>query len=304
MDTLNLVSTGWGQNYLVHNLAEQSGYFAEQDLEVIRDPQDPWEDLLDKLADGTADVALGGLWVPAMLHGSDRDLVCVGQLNGRYAQEVVLRTPVEGFTLPDLRGKTIVVPGAGGTAGYTFLAGVMKEAGVDPRDCRFVRDLSTELLTECFESGLGDAILVDLYTAASLQARGAGAMSYNLARLGGPVPNSVYYVRRDRVEELSDRVGRMLIGVQRAMDRVMSEKVPELLSIGTQVLPHADPAVLEPVIDYLLATQTWESTRITRESYERWIAFQHDVPLFRDPIPYEDLVDVTAMDMATELEPA
>lgn len=304
MDKIVLVSTGWGQNYLAHNVAEKSGYFAEQSLEVVRNPQDPWEGLLTELAEGTADVALGGLWVPAMYHGSGRDLVCVGQLNGRYAQEVVTREPVADFALPWLRGKTIVVPGLGGTAGYTFLAGVLKEAGVDPRDCRFVRDLSYEMLTECYESGLGDAYLTDLYTAATLQHKGTGVMSYNLANLGGPVPNSVYYVRRDRVDELSEPVGRMLRGVQKAMDELMARQVPNLLEIATQVLPDRDPEILSGVLEYLLGTKTWESTRITRAAYDRWIEFQYDVPLLPAPIPYEDLVDTRAMDAATPPETA
>ena len=158
------------------------------------------------------------------------------------------------------------------------------------------------MLVECYEAGLGDAILVDLYTAHSLQARGSGVMSDNLTKLAGPVPNSVYYCRRDRVDELSDRIGRMLIGVQKAMDQVMTTTVPNLLEVGTQTLPPRDPEVLKSVIDYLLDTKTWESTRIPRQSYERWVAFQHDVPLLPEVIPFEDLIDTRARDMATPPE--
>ncbi|MFE7707267.1 ABC transporter substrate-binding protein [Streptomyces sp. NPDC057486] len=298
MDQLTVTSTGWNPNYLPQNVAEDAGLFAEQGLQVIRRPQDPWENVLTDLASGEADVALGGLWVPAMYHGTARDLVAVGQLNGRYAQAVVTRARLGEFDWSWLRGKTMVVPGAGGTAGYTFTAGLMREAGVDPSATRFVRDLSTEMLTELFESGLGDALLANLVTAADLQHRGVGVMSLLLADVGGPIPNSVYYVRRDRLDELSDRLGRFLTAVQGAMNRLVNTQADDLTKLALTLFPDIDPAVLRTVTGHLLSTRTWESVRIDRPAYDRWISFQHDVPLLRAPIPYDDLVDTQAMDVA------
>ncbi|MFE4422051.1 ABC transporter substrate-binding protein [Streptomyces sp. NPDC056817] len=293
-----MTSTGWNPNYLPQNVAEDTGLFAEQGLQVIRRPQDPWEGVLTDLASGEADVALGGLWVPAMYHGTARDLVAVGQLNGRYAQAIVTRAGSGEFDWSWLRGKTMVVPGAGGTAGYTFIAGLMREAGVDPAATRFVRDLSTEMLTELFEGGLGDALLANLVTGADLQHRGVGVMSLLLADVGGPIPNSVYYVRRDRLDELSDRLGRFLTAVQGAMNQLVNTQADDLTKLALTLFPDVDPAVLRTVTGHLLSTRTWESVRIDRAAYDRWIAFQYDVPLLRAPIPYDGLVDTRAMDVA------
>ncbi len=82
------------------------------------------------LADGSADVALGGLWVPAMYAGNGRDFVAVAQLNDRFPMAIVTRDPVEDFTLSWLLGKTVLAPGQGGGAPGEFTRGLMREAGL------------------------------------------------------------------------------------------------------------------------------------------------------------------------------
>ena len=105
---------------------------------------------------GSADVALGGLWVPAMYAHRGRDFVAFAQLNDRFPMAIVTREPVEDFSWSWLAGRTLLVPGQGGTAPYEFTAGLMRRAGADPARTRFARDLSTPMLTELFVNGLGE----------------------------------------------------------------------------------------------------------------------------------------------------
>src|SRR6516165_8479178 len=157
MDRLRIAATSHAINYLPEYHASASGAFARRGLEVTATAHDPWTGVLADLATGTADVALGGIWVPAMYAGMGRDLVAVGQLNARFPQVIVTREPVEDFQWSSLTGRTVLAPGAGGTAPYEFTAGVMREHGVDPSAVKFVRDLSRAMLCELFERGLGDA---------------------------------------------------------------------------------------------------------------------------------------------------
>lgn len=296
MEKFVVTSTGWGPNYLPQNVAEHLGFFKQAGLQVVRRPQSPWEGVLDDVASGEADVALGGLWVPAMYHGIARDLVCVGQLNGRYAQALLTRTPLDSFEWSWLRGRTVVVPGAGGTAGYTFFTGLMREHGVDPAQTRYVRDLTNKMLAELFVGGLGDAFLTDLATAFKLEQEGKASIVCRLADEGGPVPNSVYYARRDRLDDIEGRLKLFLTAVQRAMDQLKDMAIGELTDVAAAILPHIDRPVLEAAITHVRSTRTWESVRIDRDAYDRWIRFQHAVPIIRSLIPYDDLVDTRGMD--------
>ena len=116
-----------------------------------------------------------------MYAGRGRDLVAVGQLNARFPMVIVTREPVEDFDWSWLTGRTVLVPGAGGTAPYEFTAGLMREHGADPARRRFVRDLSTDMLAELFQQGLGDAMVADLATARCGCATGRGHLACHLA---------------------------------------------------------------------------------------------------------------------------
>jgi len=297
MDQLRITATAHGLNYLPEYHAKSTGQFAQLGLDVTAVARDPWTGVLDDLASGAADVALGGLWGPAMYAGRARNLVVVGQLNGRFPMAVVTREAVTGFEWTWMRRKTVLVPGAGGLAPYTFTEGLMKEAGVDPAESRFIRDLSTAMLAELFETGLGDAIVVDLLTATELHLRGAGSVACRLADAGGPMPNSVYYVRRDRLAELGDRLVRMLVGVRTSMAELTSGQA-DTSSLVTKEFPAASPAALTKATAELSGSGTWCGIRIEPRACERWVAILTDAGLVNRDVPYAELVDVTAINQA------
>ena len=55
--------------------------------------KDPWTGVIEDLESGAADLALGGLWVPAMYAGSPRELTVVCQLNHQFPMAILLRHP-------------------------------------------------------------------------------------------------------------------------------------------------------------------------------------------------------------------
>lgn len=300
-DSLRISATAHGINYLPEYYARASGGFAEVGLTVEAKPCDPWTGVLDDLADGTADLALGGLWVPAMYAGMGRDLVVVGQLNARFPMVLVTREPVEGFEWAWMRGRTVLVPGAGGTAPYEFTAGLMREAGVDPAATRFGRDLPADMLAELFANGLGDALVADMLTAATLQHRGVGFMTCKLAEVGGLMPNSVYYARRDSLESLDARLGRFLTAVSRAMAELTSGTV-DTASLLDAEWPDAEPVVLRDATAELSANGTWSGVRVDPAACDRWVSMLRKAGLVNRDVPYAELVDTSALDTAELLE--
>ena len=146
--------------------------------------------MIEDLESGAADLALGGLWVPAMYAGSSRELTVVCQLNHQFPMGILLRDPRSDFQLSDLVGKTLLAPGAGGSAPYAFTAGLIRESGTDPTTVRFVRDLSTGMLVELYQAGLGDGMIADLGTATELEAADSGSIVYRHLDSGGLMPTA------------------------------------------------------------------------------------------------------------------
>ncbi|MGH3645312.1 MAG: ABC transporter substrate-binding protein, partial [Mycobacterium sp.] len=228
MLTLNISATAHGLNYLPEYYADHLGLFADRDLLVTATAKDPWTGVLDDLDSGAADVALGGLWVPAMYAGTPRKLSVFAQVNHQFPKALVTRTPLPDFAWSDLVGQTVLAPGIGGSAPYAFTAGLVRESGVDPASITWLRDLSTPMFVELFEAGLGDAIVLDHTNAEAMQHRGTGFLANDYAVTGGLGPNSVYYCRTDRVEELLDRLVRFTSALGESMQLMKSVTVAEL----------------------------------------------------------------------------
>ena len=293
MGVLRISATAHGVNYLPQYHAARADLFAGRGLEVQAQARDPWTGVLEDLADDRADVALGGLWVPMMFAGRGRDLVAVGQLNARFPMVVVTREPVDGFTWSWFKGRTVLVPGAGGTAPYEFTAGLMRESGADPAETRFVRDLSSDLLAELFRCGLGDAMIADLMTSLRLRECGAGHLACHLAEIGGAMPNSVYYVRRSRLPELHDRLVGLLGGVRDAMHTLVGAEADSALL--SQEWPEIPVDVLTEAAGILATNGTWSSIRIDPDACLRWLGMLHERGL-APTARYDDLVDTAALD--------
>ena len=295
METLRIAATANGVNYLPEYLAGSAGLFADAGLEVEATPKDPWTGVIDDLESGAADLALGGLWVPAMYAGSSRELTVVCQLNHQFPMGILLRDPKPDFQLSDLVGKSLLAPGAGGSAPYAFTSGLIRESGIDPTTVRFVRDLSTGMLVELYQAGLGDGIIADLGTATELQAAGFGEIVFRHLDSGGLMPNSVYYCQTSRVEELRERITTFTGCIAEAM-RMTKDLDPALLdTILAERWPTKDRALMRSVVDTLAASEVWQTVAIDPDASDRWMRILTEEGMVSAPPAYEQLADDTFM---------
>lgn len=277
MDTLKISATANGLNYLPEYVADQGGLFAERGLQVTTRACDPWTGVLDDIESGAADLALGGLWVPAMYAGTPRKLSVVGQLNHMFPMTIVSRTGTAPITLDQLAGKVVLAPGAGGSAPYEFTAGLIREAGFDVSKTRFVRDLSTAMLIELYQGGLGDAIILDLVSAEELVAAGGGTIVFRHLQSGGVMPNSVYYCLTERVAELSDRIDRFMDGIAAAMTKITSHDADtEIEAVLAARWPDKDAVLLRRAADEMTAGGVWDSAVVDSDASDRWMKILFD----------------------------
>jgi NitT/TauT family transport system substrate-binding protein len=225
-----------------------------------------------------------------MYSGRGREFVAFAQLNNRFPMAVVTREPVTDFDWSWLAGRTVLVPGQGGTAPYEFTAGLMRKAGVDPSRTRFGRDLSTAMLKELYLNGLGDAIVADPGTAAELVLGGHGHATVDLAAEGGVMPNSVYYVLRERLDELVPRLVPFARAIEAATVAVAGSTASAHAELIEKQWPGADLAVQERATEYLIASGTWTGVAIDPAGVENWTGILHDGGLTVDRVGYSDIV--------------
>lgn len=293
---LRISATGHGVGYMPEYFAEETGLFRKAGVKVTSFARDPWTGVLVDLDSKEADVALGGLWVPGMYYGSRRKYTVFAQMNHQFVSTIVTREPVEDFQWSWLKGRTLLAPGSGGSAPYAFPAGLMREAGVDPAGTRFIRDLSTGMLAELFEAGLGDAIVADWMTALKLQQKGAGHVAVELAKTGGIMPNSVYYCRTDRFAELEDRLVRFTKALAQSMQSLAKTPVASLEPLMKRHWPNEPLPILREACARSLASSTWSTVRIDPAASDRWMRILLGEGLVTAAPAYRQLVDTRIMD--------
>ncbi|MDA2889358.1 ABC transporter substrate-binding protein [Mycolicibacterium sp. BiH015] len=300
---LNISATAHALNYLPQYYADHVGVFADHQLAVGATARDPWTGVLDDLDSGVADVALGGLWVPAMYHAGPRDVTVFAQVNHQFPKALVTREPRPNFAWSDLIGKTVLAPGIGGSAPYAFTAGLIRESGVDPGSITFLRDLSTPMYVEMFGAGLGDAIVTDLVTAEAMQRSATGYIAADYLEVGGLGPNSVYYCRTDRFGELSERLVRFVSALQESMQLLTSAGVEDLAPLMRDHWPTMPLGTLSGACERMLHSHTWHTPVIDAEATDRWTGILYAENMITRQPRFEDLVDTSIVDRLSVLTP-
>jgi ABC-type nitrate/sulfonate/bicarbonate transport system substrate-binding protein len=300
---LNISATAHALNYLPQYYADHVGVFSDHRLTVGATARDPWTGVLDDLDSGVADVALGGLWVPAMYHAGPRKLTVFAQVNHQFPKALVTRATLPDFSWADLVGRTVLAPGIGGSAPYAFTAGLIREAGVDPTSISFLRDLSTPMYVEMFAAGLGDAIVTDLVTAEALQRNGTGYIAADYTVTGGLGPNSVYYCRTDRFEELTERLVRFVSALQESMQLLKSVGVTDLAPLMRDHWPTVSLPTLSAACGRMLLSQTWATPAIDADATDRWTGILYAERMVAAQPRFDDLVNTAVIDQLTALAP-
>lgn len=291
MQRFHISATGHSLNYLPEYVASWKGYFGEEGLAVSVTVPNPWDLVLDELASGAADAALGGIWVPAMHLGRSVRYTPFAQNSARAPLAIVGRERAEDFDWKRMLGKIVSMKGSNGASIGVFTKLVLREHGVDPGAVHFIQDLDGALLSRLFAGGMGDYLVLDHPSALALELKGGGRVVAALAAVGGNVPWSVYYAEGGADEERVDAQTRFARALGRGMQWLRENEPPAVHELIAKLFPRHDANALVKLVALYREHGMWTTPRIDESAYDRWqrgIAAGH---LIAAPIPYLDLID-------------
>ncbi|MBO9197526.1 ABC transporter substrate-binding protein [Rhizobium sp. 16-449-1b] len=291
MQNFHISATGHSLNYLPEYVATWRGFFAEEELSVSASVPSPWDLVLSDIATEKADAALGGIWVPSMFFGRGKRLTPFAQVAARAPLAIVGRESPELFDWRRLPGKTISMKGSNGASVGLFIKMNMREHGVDPRSVNFVQDLDGKMLTDLFLGGMGDYLVIDYPSAASLAAKAQAHVVSPLTLTGGDVPWSVYYAPDDSDEPRLDKQTRFSRALGRAMAWIVENDAGGYRDFLATTFPKFDPDVLVDLANTYRSIGMWTSPKIDEAAYARWQRGIADGHLIEAPIGYSDLID-------------
>ena len=299
MEPFHVSATGYSINYLPQYIAERHGFFREQGLDVTCSVPQPWEGVLDELSNGTADIALGGIWVPLMYQNRVKNYTLFAQLSNHAPLALLKRGPCEDFKLADIVGGTVLINSGGGASYGVLFKMLLCEKGIDPRSVDFVHDLNGPMLGELFRGGMVDFFITDMLSAQVIAEQNSNISVAMETITEGNIPWSVYYRETTGITpEALDKQRRFHVALAKGVDWVLEHDAESLQDELAELFPSAPVHVSIGVVNSFRHNGMWNSLVISREGYERWQAGLVSARLVNGVLPYETLIDNTSIEAA------
>lgn len=278
-------------NYAPAYLAEDLGFFADEELSVVSDinagPGSSW--LADNVIDGVADIALGGIWIPLSYSGRIAHLEAFALVCARNPQVLIARNPAPGFDWHSAYGAKVLMP-MSSTSQWLYLEGALKERGYEPSAITFIRDLDESTILRLWRGGLGDFFLATPPLAEALTDEGY-AVATTLAESFGDVPWSVYYTSPSYIDKADSPVGDFARGLQRALRWLHNHSSEDVARVLHARFPAVPQQRLECAIEGLRRRGVWpDSIEIPPDSYMRYQRMIADYGLIERMQPFERMV--------------
>ncbi|OAL35484.1 hypothetical protein AYO20_05334 [Fonsecaea nubica] len=293
MEPFRLTATGYNINYLPQYIADRHGFFIEQGLDVTTTIPTPWDGVLDALADGSADMALGGIWVPSMYRGRVQDYTVFAQIANRCPLALLRRTSCgTKFDLADVVGKTVLMKSIGGASVGLFFKMLLRENGVDPATVDFIQDLDGVMLGNLFQGGMGDFFVTDNLSARTMAAQNPNVSVAMEMVTQGEVPWSVYYRETATVTpRLRDMQRRFCLGLNKGIEWVLQRDANLFRDELADLFPKAPIDVAVEVVNSFRRSGMWTTTTIPLGSFDRWQQGLVDARFVQKPLDYDSIVD-------------
>ncbi|KIH91983.1 hypothetical protein SPBR_01891 [Sporothrix brasiliensis 5110] len=292
MQTFNLTATGHNLNYLPQYIAQRHGYFQEQGLELVTNIPAPWDGVLDALASGKADMALGGIWVPSMYLERVENYTVFAQIANRCPLALLKHGPADGFDLHDVAGKTVLMKSGGGASVGLFFKMLLRENNIDARAVDYIQDLDGVMLGNLFQGGMGDFFVTDNLSARAMVEKNPNISVAMEMVTQGDVPWSVYYREAATVTpEVLDKQKRFCQALAKGIDFVNKTDPETYQDELAQLFPNVPVEAAIAVTNQFRSNGMWTAPVIPPEGYDRWQLGLRDARLVRNPIPYTTLVN-------------
>ncbi|KAL4965443.1 ABC transporter substrate-binding protein [Aspergillus stella-maris] len=294
MESFHISATGHSLNYLPQYIAQRHGFFAEHNLHVTISVPSPWDNVLVDLANGTADAALGGIWVPSMYRNRGKNYTAFAQVANRCPLALLKKGSAKGWKLDvsNMQGKAVLMKSGNGASVGLFFKMLLRENGIDPNAVHYVQDLEGAMLRELFEGGMGDYFVIDIVTARRMAAQNPDvSVAMEMATDGDEIPWSVYYNESANFTPVvKDKQRRFCIALQKATDWVLDHDAEQYKDELADLFPAAPAETLVELTNMYRRNGMWTTPEVARYGFDRWQKGLADGRLIEEPFDYEDIV--------------
>ena len=292
LTTINLAEVSHTIFYAPQYAAIQNGYFEEEGMEINLILTPGADKVAAALLSKDADIGLSGSEATIYVYnGGEQDyLKTFAQLTQKDGSFLVSRTPIENFTLEDLRGKTVIGGRRGGMPEMTFEY-VLRQNEMDPKtDLTIDTSVEFAAMGGAFIGGDDDFVTLFEPTALEVEQQGYGYVVASIGELGGVVPYTSYSARISFIEENPDLIAGFNRAVQKGLDYVHSHSDEEVAKTILSFFPDTSLNDLTEVVGRYREIDAWPTTTsFTEESFNHLQDIMIDAGELEEKVPYSEL---------------
>ena len=292
LTTINLAEVSHTIFYAPQYAAIQNGYFEEEGMEINLILTPGADKVAAALLSKDADIGLSGSEATIYVYngGEQVYLKTFAQLTQKDGSFLVSRTPIENFTLEDLRGKTVIGGRRGGMPEMTFEY-VLRQNGMDPKtDLTIDTSVEFAAMGGAFIGGDDDFVTLFEPTALEVEQQGYGYVVASIGELGGVVPYTSYSARISFIEENPDLIAGFNRAVQKGLDYVHSHSDEEVAETILSFFPDTSLNDLTEVVGRYREIDAWPTTTsFTEESFNHLQDIMIDAGELEEKVPYSEL---------------
>ena len=289
---INLAEVSHTIFYAPQYVAIQNGYFEEEGIEINLILTPGADKVAAALLSKDADIGLSGSEATIYVYnGGEEDyLKTFAQLTQKDGSFLVSRTPIENFSLEDLKGKTVIGGRRGGMPEMTFEY-VLRQNGIDPKQDLAI-DTSVEFaaMGGAFIGGDDDFVTLFEPTALEIEQQGYGYVVASIGELGGIVPYTSYSARTSFIEQNKDLIDGFNRAIQKGLDYVHNHTDQEVAETILSSFPDTSLSDLTKVIGRYREIEAWpKTTNFTEESFNHLQDIMIDAGELEQKVPYSEL---------------
>jgi len=200
-ETVKVLGTQRPIYYLTLEVAENLGFFQEQNLRVETTTKATEEALIPALLADQADIALVNLEKAIYAQAENKPIVIFAALTAKNNSFLISRLNISSFSWSSLKGKTVITAPPESQETILLKSFLRKNNLALYREVTLLTNIPTSLSIEAFLAGTGDFILAAEPEASFIENKGAGKVIASLGQEGGDFPAQVFVTRPDFAQD-------------------------------------------------------------------------------------------------------
>jgi len=277
-------------------VAIEKGYFEEEGIALTLVNGLGADKTMTAVLSGEADIGFMGSEASVYVYneGADDYVVNFAQLTQRAGNFLVSRENEPGFSITDLRGKTVLGGRKGGMPQMVFEY-ILKKYGLNPEnDLNIITNIDFGMTAQAFAGGSGEYTVEFEPSATALEKEGTGYVVASLGIESGYVPYTAYSAKKSYIEENPEVIRGFVTALQKGMDYVNTHTAKEIAEVIQPQFAETDLDTITTIVTRYHEQDTWKEDLVfEKASFDLLLDILESAGELEKRPPYEDLVDNT-----------